>query len=52
MKLNRDKYLLARANACVSIQDLVLLEIPYTEQNTRKFDRKQPERLPRLLVLM
>lgn len=28
MRLNRDKYLLARANACVSIKDLVAAGIP------------------------
>lgn len=29
MRLNRDKYLLARANACVSIKDLVAAGMGY-----------------------
>ena len=54
MKISKEKYLLARAKACMGTKDLVAAGIPrgtLSRVCVEKLDQKQPERLPRSWAL-
>ena len=55
MKISKEKYLLARAKACMGTKSILLLQESRAVHSAglcvEKLDQKQPERLPRSWAL-